>query len=68
MRKTPILLALFAASLVAGCMETDGDRALAGAAAGAIIADATDNNVVAGAALIVLLGLGAVTRRALRRR
>lgn len=51
MRKTPIILALFAASLVAGCMETDGDRALAGAAAGAIIADATDNNVVAGAAL-----------------
>ena len=51
MRKFPIVLALLAASTVAGCMETDGDRALAGAAAGALIADATDNNVLAGAAI-----------------
>lgn len=36
---------------MAGCMQTDGERALAGAAAGALIADATDNNVLAGAAL-----------------
>lgn len=51
MRKSPILLALLAASALAGCMETDGQRALAGAAAGAVIADATDNNVMAGAAI-----------------
>ena len=36
---------------VAGCMQTDGQRALAGAAAGAVIADATDNNVLTGAAI-----------------
>jgi osmotically inducible lipoprotein OsmB len=35
----------------AGCMQTDGERALAGAAAGAVIADVTDNNVVTGAAI-----------------
>lgn len=51
MRKFPILLTLLAATAVAGCMETDGDRAIAGAAAGALIADATDNNVLAGAAI-----------------
>ncbi|MGD9918547.1 MAG: hypothetical protein AB7U46_11035 [Paenirhodobacter sp.] len=51
MRKTPIILALLAASALAGCMETDGQRALVGAAAGAAIADATDNNVMAGAAI-----------------
>lgn len=56
MRKTPILLALLAASALAGCMQTDGERALAGAAAGALIADATDNNVLAGAAVGGLAG------------
>lgn len=34
-----------------GCLETDGERALAGAAAGAIAADVLDTNVVAGAAI-----------------
>lgn len=49
-----ITLALGALSLVAalaGCMQTDGERALAGAAAGALIADATDNSVITGAAI-----------------
>ncbi|MCR9151131.1 MAG: YMGG-like glycine zipper-containing protein [Rhodobacteraceae bacterium] len=32
-------------------MQTEGQRALAGAAAGAVIADATDNNAITGAAL-----------------
>ncbi len=41
---------------VAGCMQTDGERALAGAAAGAIIADATDNNALTGAAIGGLAG------------
>ena len=40
-----------AAAALAGCMQTDGERALAGAAAGALIADATDNSVVTGAAI-----------------
>lgn len=56
MRKLPALFALLAATAVAGCMQTDGSRALAGAAAGAIIADATDTNIVAGAALGGLAG------------
>ncbi|KEO61786.1 hypothetical protein [Thioclava indica] len=55
MRKTPILI-LIAGLALAGCMQTDGQRALAGAAGGAVIADATDNNVVAGAALGALAG------------
>jgi hypothetical protein len=46
------LLALPAIALsLAGCLETDGERALAGAAAGALIADALDENVAAGAAI-----------------
>ncbi|KAJ56498.1 hypothetical protein ACMU_06030 [Actibacterium mucosum KCTC 23349] len=36
---------------LAGCLDTDAERALAGAAAGALIADATGNNVAAGAAV-----------------
>ncbi|KEP70825.1 hypothetical protein FGG78_07565 [Thioclava sp. BHET1] len=55
MRKTPILILLSGLAL-AGCMQTDGQRALAGAGAGALVADATDNNVVAGAALGALAG------------
>ncbi|OOY03496.1 hypothetical protein [Thioclava sp. F28-4] len=55
MRKTPILL-LVAGLALAGCMQTDGQRALAGAAGGAIIADATDNNALTGAALGALAG------------
>lgn len=56
MRSTPFILALLAASALAGCMQTQGDRAIAGAAAGAIIADATDNSVLTGAALGALAG------------
>lgn len=57
MRKLPALLALVLASTaLAGCMQNDGQRALAGAAAGAVIADATDNSVLTGAALGGLAG------------
>lgn len=56
MRTIPVLFALLAATSVAGCMQTDGERALAGAAAGALIADATDSNMVAGAAVGALAG------------
>ncbi len=51
MRMSKIVLGLVGAAALAGCMQTDGERALAGAAAGAVIADATDNNVLTGAAL-----------------
>ncbi|OCX66014.1 hypothetical protein BFP70_07790 [Thioclava sp. SK-1] len=56
MRKTTLLLSILAATAVSGCMQTQGQRALAGGAAGALIADATDNNVVAGGALGALAG------------
>ena len=56
MRSTALPLARVAASALAGCMETQGQRALAGGAAGAIIADAADKNMVAGAALGALAG------------
>ncbi|SIS56889.1 hypothetical protein [Phaeovulum vinaykumarii] len=56
MQFKPLLLGSAAALSLAGCMETDGERALGGAAAGALIADATDTNVVAGAAIGALAG------------
>ena len=56
MRKLKFLLAAAAITSLAGCLQTDGERALAGAAAGALIADATDENIVAGAALGGLAG------------
>lgn len=42
--------------LLSGCLYTDGERAIAGAAGGALVADALDENVVAGAALGGLAG------------
>lgn len=42
---------------LAGCLQNDTERALAGAAAGAVVADATDNDVATGA--IVGAGAGA---------
>lgn len=56
MRKSPLVLGLVAISALAGCMQTDGERALAGGVAGALIADATDENMVAGAAIGALAG------------
>ncbi|MCA0042968.1 hypothetical protein [Celeribacter litoreus] len=56
MRKSILLLALVATSALTACLQTDGERALAGAAAGAIVADALDENGVAGAALGALAG------------
>ena len=45
-----IFATLFATS-VAGCLQTDGERALAGGVAGAVVADALDQNVLTGAAI-----------------
>ncbi|ATG49512.1 glycine zipper 2TM domain-containing protein [Celeribacter ethanolicus] len=56
MRKSILVSALVSVAALAGCMQTDGERALAGAAAGAVVADATDNNVLTGAALGALAG------------
>jgi len=56
MRYFKILAAVALGVALAGCMQTDGQRAVAGAAAGAVIADATDNNALTGAALGALAG------------
>ncbi|MCT8330385.1 hypothetical protein [Albidovulum sediminis] len=56
MQLSRIILGLALVSSLAGCLQTDGERALAGAAAGAVVADALDTNVVAGAALGGLAG------------
>ncbi|NIY78174.1 MULTISPECIES: glycine zipper 2TM domain-containing protein [unclassified Celeribacter] len=56
MRKSILILSLVSVSALAGCLQTDGERALAGAAAGAVVADATDNNALTGAALGALAG------------
>jgi osmotically inducible lipoprotein OsmB len=55
MQKSIILLALLTLPLSA-CMQDPASRGLAGAAAGALIADALDENMVAGAALGGLAG------------
>lgn len=55
MRKSLVLFALLAMPL-AGCMQDPTSRGLAGAAAGALVADALDENMVAGAALGGLAG------------
>jgi hypothetical protein len=51
-----LLLAALLATGLAGCMATPQERGLAGAVVGAAIADATDENMVAGAALGALAG------------
>lgn len=55
MRKSLIVFALLTTSL-AGCMQDPASRGLAGAAAGALVADAFDENIIAGAALGGLAG------------
>ena len=55
MRKSLILLTILIVPL-AGCMQDPGSRALAGAAAGAVLADATDNSAVTGAVIGGLAG------------
>ena len=51
-----LLLAALLATGLAGCMATPQERGLAGAVVGAAIADATDENMVAGVALGALAG------------
>ena len=54
MRK--IIALLLVATPLAGCMQDPGTRGLAGAVVGAAIADATDENMLAGAAIGGLAG------------
>lgn len=53
--KTLIIMTICATSL-AGCLQTPEQRGVAGAVGGAIIADALDENMIAGAALGGLAG------------
>mgnify|MGYP000871633763 CR=1 FL=1 len=55
MHKTIIVFALLTLPLSA-CMQDPASRGIAGAAAGALVADALDENMVAGAALGALAG------------
>jgi hypothetical protein len=54
MRKLIALLLI--ATPLAGCMQDPGTRGLAGAVLGAAVADATDENLIAGAAIGGLAG------------
>jgi hypothetical protein len=56
MRKSLVVFTLLTTSL-AGCMQDPTSRGLAGAAGGALIADALDENMLAGAALGGMAGL-----------
>lgn len=56
MQKSVIAFALLAVTALAGCMQDPTSRGMAGAVAGAALADAMDENMVAGAALGGLAG------------
>jgi osmotically inducible lipoprotein OsmB len=56
MFKTKLLLAALCATSLAGCMQDPASRGVGGAVAGAVLADALDENIIAGAALGGLAG------------
>ncbi|MBN8630108.1 MAG: hypothetical protein J0L76_04545 [Rhodobacterales bacterium] len=56
MRKSLIVFALLSTSL-AGCMQDPASRGMAGAAAGALVADATDSDMLTGAVIGGLAGV-----------
>lgn len=56
MRKSLIVFAILSTS-VAGCMQDPASRGAAGAAAGVVIADATDGNLLTGAVIGGLAGV-----------
>lgn len=56
MRKTLVLFALLTLPL-AGCMQDPASRGLTGAAAGALIADVTENDMLTGAVIGGLAGM-----------
>ena len=55
MRILKTIVAISFVGALAGCLENDAERGVAGAAAGAVIADATGNSAVTGA----IIGAGA---------
>jgi osmotically inducible lipoprotein OsmB len=57
MQFTKLALAGALVASLAGCLQNDTQRGLAGAAAGVVVADALDTNIVTGAAIG---GLGGV--------
>ena len=56
MRKSLVVFTLLSTSL-AGCMQDPASRGMAGAAAGALVADATDSNILTGAVIGGLAGV-----------
>ena len=56
MQKSLIVFALLSTTL-AGCMQDPASRGVAGAAAGAIVADATENDMLTGALIGGLAGV-----------
>ena len=57
MRINTLLLAVAAASSLAACMQDPASRGLAGAAAGAVLADATNSDKLTGAVIGGLAGV-----------
>jgi osmotically inducible lipoprotein OsmB len=51
MKRVRILGLVAVATALAGCLDTDAERGLAGAAGGAVIADVTGGNALTGAVL-----------------
>ena len=56
MRKSLVVFTLLSTSL-AGCMQDPASRGMAGAAAGALVADATDSDMLTGAVIGGLAGV-----------
>lgn len=56
MQKSLIVFAILSTTL-AGCMQDPASRGLAGAAAGAVVADATENDMLTGALIGGLAGV-----------
>jgi osmotically inducible lipoprotein OsmB len=56
MQKSLVVFGLFS-TVLAGCMQDPASRGVAGAAAGALVADVLDENMLAGAALGGLAGV-----------
>jgi hypothetical protein len=49
MRKSLLTVALISITALAGCLDNDAERAVAGGLAGALVADATGGNATTGA-------------------
>lgn len=56
MQKSLLVFGLFS-TVLAGCVQDPASRGLAGAAAGAMVADALDENLLTGAAIGGLAGV-----------